>query len=299
MSRDPWASYWSGGGDSGESACLPGGGQGAGSVLDGLWREFARLLPRRARVLDLATGSGIVLRKLLSARSDLKLTGVDTSPVLPPAPSGIRLLTATGMEKLPFPDRGIDAVTSQFGVEYGDTARIAAEVMRVVTPGASLRFVIHHDRSLIVFHNLARREALAWAARESGLLDKARRLTEARRRAAIPTPRSFHAAVEEGRRRYPGQTVAAEFATAVVRTLDAGFGRPSAEAIATLEALAAQSDDEIGRIDALRKAACGRGEIERIVSEFGGAGLSMMDPRPLAEQPADRPFAWLLDSVPK
>jgi hypothetical protein len=92
--------------------------------------------------------------------------------------------------------------------------------------------------------------------------------------------------------------VAAEFATAVVRTLDAGAGRRPAEAIAALNALRAQSDDEIGRIDALEKAACGHAEIDRIAVAFRHAGLSMMEPVPLAEKDSNFPFAWLLDSVP-
>ena len=299
MNRDPWASYWSQLGPAQTSVCLPEGGQGIDSVLDRIWREFAAMLPRGARVLDLATGNGIVLQRLRSARKDLQAAGVDSSPVLPPAPPGIRLMPGKAMEALPFADRSFDAITSQFGIEYGDTRRIAAEVARTATRGALLRFVVHHHDSAVVSHNLGRREALVWAARESGLLERALRLSAARRTAPIPTPPSFRSALEEARRLFPGQPVAVEFAAAIAQCLDgAGPAGPVAdESIGSLQTLKARSDDEIGRIDALTKAARDGEGIARIVEDFGEAGLPVTEPRLLCERNDPRPFAWLLDGV--
>ena len=292
MNRDPWASYWTASGAAQPSVCLPEGGQRIGVVLDRIWRDFAAELPRRARVLDLATGNGIVLQRLISIRRDLKPVGIDSSPVLPAAPRGIRLMPATSMEDLPFPDRSFDGIASQFGIEYGDTARIATEVARIAKRDARIRFVLHHNESPVVSHNLARREALVWAARESGLLERALRLASARRTAPIPTPPSFRSVLEEARRRFPTQPVATEFAAAVAQSLD-GISAPN-ESIRALEALKARSDDEAGRIDALTRAVCDAQRIARIVAEFRGAGLRVAEPSPLCEQAGASPFAWLL-----
>ena len=295
MKRDPWVSYWSRGPACGENVCLPNAEAGIGAVLDSAWRDFARRLPKRARILDLATGNGIVLQRLLAARRDLKLTGVDASAVLPPSPEPIRLIPATPMEELPFGDRSFEAVTSQFGVEYGDTALVASEVGRILCPGGLLCFVLHHRQSPIVSYNLARLDALAWAARESGLLERALRLAAVRRTAAMPTPDSFRVAVEEARRRYPAQPVAAEFAAAIVQTLDMGQRHEPVETIEVLSTLQARSEDEIGRLEALERAACDGDRISAVARALAAAGLTIEPARALTDPQSGAPLAWVLE----
>jgi ubiquinone/menaquinone biosynthesis C-methylase UbiE len=298
MSRNPWAAYWAKGGDGasgapGAGGCLPQADETIAPVLDKVWRDFAAALRPKARVIDLATGDGTVLRRLKAARSGLDLVGVDSAPSLPPAPAGIRLMAGVEMESLPFRDATFDAATSQFGIEYGDPAGIADELARVLKAGAAVRFVVHHAASQIVVHNRARRRALAWAAQESGLVDKARRLAQARAAAALPTPAAFRAGVSEARSLFPDQPVAAEFAAAIVQTLDLGRGRPPGEAVGRLDALAARAADEMGRIAALEMAARDEARIGAIAMQFGASGIGLNAPAILEEQ-GGGPLAWLL-----
>jgi len=294
---DRWADYWAGsGGRSG--GCLPNAAGGARAALDRLWRDFARDLPAKARLLDLATGDGAVPRTIRAARRDLVLTGVDSAPALPPAPAGIRLQAGVAMERLPFADAAFDAVTSQFGIEYGDVARIAAEAARVLKVGGRLRAAVHHAAGAIVGHNLGRRDALGWAVGESGLLDRGRRLAAARAAAALPTPRSFRAAIEQARTSFPGQTAAAEFAAAVADTLDMGASRPPRETLEVLATLEARGRAEIARLDALAKAARDEEGIGRLADALGAAGLAVSPPRPLAESPSGGGvIAWVVDAA--
>jgi len=254
---------------------------------------LAGSLPGRARVLDLGTGDGAVLGKIKSARRDLKLVGVDSAPVLPPAPKDVTLKPGVAMERLPFAAASFDAVTSQFGFEYGRTSEAAPEVGRVLRPGGQLSFVVHHAQGPILEHNLARHCALVWAARESGLIEKARAFVRARTSAALlPTPAGFRDAVAEARVRFPDQSVAEEFVRAILETLERSRGAKPAEALDVLNILDKGASGDIGRIEALASAACGAERIAAIVEDLAGAGIAMAEPAVLSETARGRPFAW-------
>jgi SAM-dependent methyltransferase len=124
------------------------------------WSAFARVLARGTRVLDLGCGSGIVGKYLLAARPDLRVTGIDAARVPPAGGTNLRLLAGICMESLPFADRSVGAVVSQFGLEYADMNPTARELARVGAPGARLSFVVHHARSVIVAGMRARLRAL-------------------------------------------------------------------------------------------------------------------------------------------
>ena len=290
MNPDPWASYWKQSG----VGCLPEATTDLARVLIESWQEFGQRLRPGARVLDLATGDGAVLRALIGCGRKLKLIGVDSAPDLPRAPSGIQLKAGVAMERLPFPPDHFDAVTSQFGVEYGDTAVIASETARVLKSGGALRFILHDQESAIVAHNRFRRTSLRWALLESGLLDRAKQLARARRAARLPTPAWFRASVEYAASRFPGQSAGVEFATAVVQTLDLGASRPPTETLEVLTELQARAEGEIGRLEALEAAACDGTKCELIGKQLAAAGLASGKPQILSTG-GDR-IGWLLDA---
>jgi SAM-dependent methyltransferase len=259
-----------------------------------VWVAVARALPRGARVLDLATGDGAVLGKLRDGRPDLKLVGVDSSVVLPKGVKGAELKAGVPMERLPVPPASFDLVTSQFGFEYGDTARIAGEVRRVLRPSGRFTFIIHHAGGPIVGHNGKRLGSLDWAVRKSGLLEKAAALARARALTDLPTPPLFRQAALETRTRFPGQSVGEEFASAIAVTLDMGRGRPPQETLDVLATLRAKAENEIARIEALRGAARDPTQIAALVTELETAGLAPDAPALLHEASGGAPFAWLL-----
>ena len=296
MNRSAWSDYWSGGGSG--AGCLPEAMPAIESVQRQTWQSAALAVRRNGRVLDLATGDGVVLRHLAKARPDLKLVGVDNAERLPPAPSGITLRAGVAIERLPFPDARFDLVTSQFGLEYGDVAKAAHEIRRVLAAAGALWTVVHHQGSGIVAHNLARREALHWATREADYLAKARALAVARKWAPfLPVGEHFRAAPQEARRRFPTQPVTAEIATAIHQTLAGGLGRPPQEAIEILATLERRAANEIARIDALEQAARDETQIGELADVLNAAGLEVAPPQALCEAGTGRPFAWLVRSA--
>lgn len=293
MTRNPWADYWATRQPTGQSGCLPQGAAATIAVLEKVWLKFAAALPASGTVLDLATGDGAVLRKLASIQPKLRLTGIDSSPFLPPAPPGICLRANVPMEALPFSNARFDAVTSQFGIEYGDTSRIAVEVARVLKPRGQACFVVHHSESVVLSHNLGRRQALAWASGESLMLDRARQLAGSGALAQLGIPTAFIEAVDDARRLHPNQSVAAEFTAAIAQTLGSSRHLPTSETLARLSSLEERARDEIGRIDALARAVCDKATAEAIADQFRGAGISFEEPLVLMEA-EERPLAWLL-----
>jgi demethylmenaquinone methyltransferase/2-methoxy-6-polyprenyl-1,4-benzoquinol methylase len=115
---------------------------------DPRWRRFlADRLPRDAgKVLDVATGTGLVASELL--RRGFEVTGVDQSPEMLASARerfgpGIELVEASA-ERLPFPDDSFDHLTVTYLLRYvEDPGATLRELARVVRDGgvvASLEF---------------------------------------------------------------------------------------------------------------------------------------------------------------
>jgi SAM-dependent methyltransferase len=143
-----WTEYWK----TGNFESLP-DDQAAGRLgeLESAWANFFSQLPDGARLLDLATGGGDVIRRAIAADRNFRISGVDiadlstVSGTLP----GVELIGNTELSRLPFTDAAFDAVASQFGVEYADPAAATREAVRVLIPGGHGHFVIHHSGGAI------------------------------------------------------------------------------------------------------------------------------------------------------
>lgn len=290
---DPWAEFWSRSRPAGEGGCLPHALQRIDDAETAAWQDFAAKLPRRGRVLDLATGDGVVLKKIARIRQDLNLLGVDSSPSLPQPPKGISLRAGVPLEKLPFPDRSFDGVTSQFGFEYSNTDQAAAEVGRVLRPRGRFQFVMHRSEGPILKHNLPRREALLWVL-SSGFLERAKDIVRARKVAAVPTPTLFADASREADHLFPRQGAGRELLEAIIITLNRGRNSPTRTSLEVLRELEEKARNEVGRIDSLRRAACDRKRIEVISKGLVAHGLQVSEPGELCEVGEKVPFAWLL-----
>lgn len=154
--------------------CLPGAPPAVDAQLTQLWAQFARQFGSNARLLDLACGTGAVMRSLLRGNSDLDLTGVDYAELPKSRSKKIALIGKTDIADMPFDDGRFDGLTSQFGLEYANIATAAPEIARVAKPGAALQLVVHHADSPIVEQNRKRHAALNAIARSS-ISDMARR----------------------------------------------------------------------------------------------------------------------------
>ena len=96
-----------------------------------------------ARVIDLACGTGHPTLVLARSRPDLEIIGVDSTPAMierarqKSAEEGLDHVRfeVMSLEALDFPDAGLDAAISQFGLlQHGDPAQAAVEMARVLRP---------------------------------------------------------------------------------------------------------------------------------------------------------------------
>jgi SAM-dependent methyltransferase len=140
-----------------ERCHIPGDGRNA---VDRHWALFADALPPGAEVIDLGCGAGIAGRILLRRRNDLRVTGIDFADVPTPAAENLTIHPWVSMEAVPFDDGSFDAAISLFGIEYGNIAKTAGELERILKPGARFSFLVHHVDSEIVCEGVTRRRAL-------------------------------------------------------------------------------------------------------------------------------------------
>ena len=156
-----WQDYWK---SDRPASCVPENARTADEIAAYWVSKFAEL-PDGARILDVATGNGILLAHAASAASQhgksFALTGVDLADIDPQKflsepPEGFRdarFLGGTPAERLPFGDGEFDTVVSQYGLEYARLDRALAEVERVLVPGGGLVWLAHCEDSDVVRQN--------------------------------------------------------------------------------------------------------------------------------------------------
>lgn len=144
---------------------LPTGLEGSGAMFDAIadrydllnrlmslgkdraWRrQTARQLGSPTHVLDLATGTGDLAIEVALQNPRAKIVGLDPSKgmiAIARRKTGRMGLAARiefvqgDAQRLPFPDRGFDAVTMAFGIRnVRDRSAALAEIARVAAPGA-------------------------------------------------------------------------------------------------------------------------------------------------------------------
>jgi demethylmenaquinone methyltransferase/2-methoxy-6-polyprenyl-1,4-benzoquinol methylase len=110
---------------------------------DPRWRRFlvSRLPAAGGRVLDVATGTGLVAARL--DERGFRLTGLDQSPEMLARArerlGGRAELVEGSADALPFPDAAFDHLTFTYLLRYvDDPAATLAELARVVRPGGTI-----------------------------------------------------------------------------------------------------------------------------------------------------------------
>lgn len=156
--RSGWRHFWK---HDCLAACVPDNPATAGQIAE-LWcRRFSALLDG-CRLLDVATGNGIVLAHAATAARAagrrFELTGIDLAEIDPPRyvsaldPDLVsaRFIGGVAAEALPFTAASFDVVASQYGLEYADVECALDEVTRVLAPGGSLIWLAHSESSAVV-----------------------------------------------------------------------------------------------------------------------------------------------------
>lgn len=153
-----WHDYWKA---DRRASCMPENERTAQEIA-GLWQQWFAECPGGSRILDIATGNGIVLAHAAAAGRvhdrAFALTGVDLADIDPlryvssleDDLRAAKFFGGVAAERLPFEDCSFDIVVSQYGLEYADLSRALGEVARVLGPGGTLHWLAHSDASEVV-----------------------------------------------------------------------------------------------------------------------------------------------------
>ena len=291
-----WSDFWAhnargsvGGGTAG--GCLPQRWAAIEKAQSAAWIQFAQDLPEAAKVLDLATGDARVLAWMQSSRSDLALNGIDLAPQIPPPPnSGITTQGSIAMEDLPFDDDSMHAVVSQFGFEYGDVVKVAAEIARVLAEGGKVGLMVHRGDGPILEHNKQRRAELLWALKEKGTARKARNMLKAGPSGIEKAAKLAAKVASQGAAKFGQQSPAWEIPEAIRRSCLMGQRAGVGSIVETIALVERQAVNEIGRIQSLANACTTADKRDVIVKAFAGHGLDLRQTQAICE-PSGRALA--------
>jgi SAM-dependent methyltransferase len=304
---DPaWSDFWARnaranqGGAAEGGGCLPARWHAIEKAQASAWAGFVEGLDDRSALLDLATGDARVLRWIQQMKPDFTLTGTDLAPQLPPSPQGITVHAGTAMEALPFDADSFDAVTSQFGFEYGDVSATSAEIARILRSGGQVGIMVHRGDGPILAHNMERKAQIEWVLSKVKLLSKTKAKLTAGMQAKGGPFKAVSAATKaatkvaaEGERKFGQGSAAWEIPEAVRRTLMMGAKAGAQSIVGTLDAIAEQAGNEVGRINSLAgacKTADARDSLNGAMQE---AGFTVGDVTEVTE-PEGRAFADFL-----
>lgn len=185
-----WDLYWAHGFLTSCANAFPGNYEGR---IRELWEDFFARLPAGARILDVATGNGAIA--LLAAEYSLandarfETHGIDSARIDPASAwtgepevlAAVNFHGQTSAEQTGFPDGHFQAVTGQYALEYTDIGPTLAELARVMAPGASGRFLLHHPDSIVIQTSVRERAHGQLLFEEALLFDKAERLLQDRK----------------------------------------------------------------------------------------------------------------------
>ena len=161
VSNPGWRDYWKA---DVRASCMPENEQTAQEIAD-TWRRWFGGCAGGSRILDIATGNGIVLTHAAAAgraaNRAFALTGVDLADIDPlryvtsleDDMRAARFIGGVAAEQLPFEADSFDVVVSQYGLEYADMPRALAEVARVLAAGGQLHWLAHSEDSEVVQQN--------------------------------------------------------------------------------------------------------------------------------------------------
>lgn len=274
------------------------------------WRMFFVTLDQGAVILDIGTGNGpiLLIAKNVSESADLKfrLHGADRAVIDPPryVPGGVERYSGITFhprmptEKLTFSGELFDAVTGQFALEYGVPTRSIAEVARVLKPSGVARFVVHHERSIVVKTARQSTTHAKWILEELEVFEKLERFVHMERIKAAAIERAFAKLEEAGRamtdelRRVPESHVLNVTVAAVQNLLDLRRRASPKFVGAEIDAKRRSLRAAVVRMQDLMEHACSPEEVATLESIASQAGLTIA---PREEQRHDGNLVgWIL-----
>lgn len=257
------------------------------------WRAFFADVPHGGTVLDLCTGNGAIALLAVAAERDFRVIGVDRAAIDPAANvrkfaeqlARIEFRGGIMAEALPLADASVDAVTSQYGVEYTGLMRSLAAVARVLKPGGRCRLVMHaaegevraganrvvaDANQLLALPALAEEALAVVVPVERSAAPDLLALAQAKRAFAAFTTALAEAAVYDAR-----DTLMRDNSVAVIREVwDRRRDFPLEPLLAKVREVATEIRAQRGRSAALSAAAVDRGRLSEIADQLAGLGMA-------------------------
>ena len=195
-----WESFYRGGR---LAACPTGAGANYTLELRDIWSEFFGALANGSRILDIGTGNGaipLIARQTAdSLGRTYEIHGADLARIDPSRDvadggrlfAGIVFHPGVATEKLPFEPATFAAVSGQYALEYTDMRQSLSQVMRVLQPGATAQFLMHHADSIVVERARASLRHAHLVLMETKVYRKLRRFLDAEQHSTIAGRRAW------------------------------------------------------------------------------------------------------------
>lgn len=185
-----WRDYWR---ENRLAACAP-DKPSAAAAIEEHWTAFFKGIETESRILDIATGNGVLLLWATHAakirHAKFHLSGIDAADIDPlrylpehrSAMSDANFVGNTSAEALPFKEHSFDLVVSQYGLEYAALNPALDEIERVLRPGGQLHCLSHCEDSAVVAQGYSQLKELDLLLNTDGPFTAMQQFLEAQRR---------------------------------------------------------------------------------------------------------------------
>ena len=278
---DAWSGYWQA---DRLHSCIASANPEDAAEIATYWRGFAGQLAPGARVVDLATGNGVVPVHMLEAVPTLQVTAVDQAAIDPrqyvrgqPLLARITFISGVDLADVGGLEGPFDAVTSQFGVEYAGVGVAALVLAQLLGRGGRFQMLVHHPDSAVVAPAAANRAELERLLAADGILAALAEFSSGRSSVArvVAVVRAYLDAPLRRTRRISGGVVLA------VEQLLALAERQPAALPSQVAGLHARLRAEHERLRQLEAAALDARALDTLVAALGRDGIRVSRNEPL------------------
>ena len=273
-------------------------------ALRGHWHAQLAWLRSCARVADVGSGPAVLPRLLLDADpgglAEVRWRCVDRA-ALPDSlaarlPRTVTLQGDTDFGGSQPPDGTVDALLSNFGLEYVGRDAVATACARWLGPGGRLHAVLHARDSLIDRTSALGHEDIGFALHDTRLFEHAAALLRAlatlpadpgtRRTHAVEVRQAYNAAVDALKRRMDGRgapsAVLLDMLEGLRGPLERTRGGDLPGALGELDARATAYAAEAQRLHDMRQQALDSEQLQALCTALQAAGFERPQVEPLA-----------------